>query len=360
MSKAKTSKPFIHPALFWAGLGAIMLLFLVAVSDILLPFVIGVLVAYLLNPLVEKLTKFVRSRTLASVVVLCAFIAIVALLAIYLLPYIYDQLQQLAVKIPSYINHIIETYQPRIDALSERLESFYPEGRKPDLAVVQNVSSSVMAWIAGLLKSVVTSGVNMVNLLSLIFISPIVSLYLLKDWHAILTKLSSLLPKKHKKTVMGLVREMDGMIAAYLRGMLMVAVILAVFYATGLGLAGLNYGVPIGIVTGFLSFIPYVGVLIGVVVSMIVAVFQYSHEWMPILTVLLVFGVGQFIEGNFITPKIVGESLGLHPVWIIFALLSGGVLLGFVGVVLAVPVAAIIGVLTRFGIQKYQQSALAA
>ncbi len=301
-----------------------------------------------------------RYRPLAVALVLSVFIAIVALAAVYLLPYIYDQLRQLLTQIPGYLNHIITQYQPRIDALEERLQGLYAEGNKPDLGMIKSVSSAVVNWMAGFLKGVVSSGVNIINLLSLVFICPIVSFYLLNDWHKLLAKLKGLLPTTHKKTVLKLVGEMDSMIAAYVRGMLTVALIVATFYAVGLGLTGLNYGVLIGLMTGFLSFIPYVGILVGIVVSLIVAIFQYGGELAPILTVLAVLLAGQFVEGNFVTPKIVGDNLQLHPVWIIFALLSGGVLLGFLGVVVAVPLAAIIGVLLRFGVSHYRKSAFAA
>lgn len=317
-------------------------------------------VAYFLSPVTDCVEKYVRVRALAVTLVLGVFIAVVALVAVYLLPYIYDQLRQLLTQIPGYVSHIIEHYQPRIDALEAKLGALYPDGGTPDLGVIKSLSGSVVAWMGNFFKGVVSSGVNVINLLSLIFISPIVSFYLLKDWDRILEKLKSLLPKRHKKTVLKLVGEMDSMIAAYVRGMLTVALIVATFYAIGLGLTGLNYGVLIGLMTGLLSFIPYVGIMVGLVVSLIVAVFQYGGEFAPILTVLSVLLVGQFIEGNFVTPKIVGDNLQLHPVWIIFALLSGGVLLGFLGVVIAVPLAAIIGVLLRFGTAHYRKSPLAA
>ena len=199
------------------------------------------------------------------------------------------------------------------------------------------------------------STLAVVNVLLLIFITPIVTFYILLDWHKITNKVESWFPKAHTKTIKEQLSYVDTALSGYIRGQTNVCLLLGAFYAVGLSLAGLDFGLFIGLATGILSFIPYVGILFGVTIGMMVALFQFGDS-IHLLLVFAIFVVGQFIEGNFITPKLVGDKVGLHPVWIIFGMLSGAALFDFVGVLLAVPVTAVLGVIVRFAMKKYLSS----
>ena len=203
----------------------------------------------------------------------------------------------------------------------------------------------------------ITGGFALVNILSLLLITPIVAFYMLRDWDKFIAQVDSLLPKKSKKSIEKQAKEIDNILSSFIRGQFSVCVLLGSFYAIGLYIVGLDLGVLVGFLAGIISFIPYVGSITGFLISILIAFAQFD-SLMPILQVVGVFAVGQFIEGNFLTPNLVGDSVGLHPVWIMFALLTGGVLLGFLGLMIAVPVAAIIGVLTRHAIENYKESSL--
>ena len=191
--------------------------------------------------------------------------------------------------------------------------------------------------------------------ISFLIITPVVSFYLMRDWEKLSKRIHDLLPRKNIKTISAILNDMDDMISAFIRGQLMVAFLLGSFYAISLGLIGLNFGIIIGVVAGVLSIIPYAGTIIGVMAAMVMAVFQYD-DWISMAIVAGVFLVGNLVEGNYLTPKMVGEKVNLHPVWVVFALLAGHHLMGFTGVLIAVPVAAIIGVLVRFFISQYRMS----
>jgi predicted PurR-regulated permease PerM len=187
----------------------------------------------------------------------------------------------------------------------------------------------------------------------------VVTFYLLRDWDRMVARIYTLVPRDLLPTVQRLASEVDAVLAGVIRGQGMVCLFLAIFYATGLSLTGLRYGVIIGLLTGLFSFIPYIGMAIGLCVGLAVAAFQFQN-WVMIAIVAAVFGAGQFIEGNFVTPRLVGSRIGIHPVWLIFAVLAGAALFGFVGALLAVPVAAVIGVLIRFALEQYRSSELYA
>jgi predicted PurR-regulated permease PerM len=201
------------------------------------------------------------------------------------------------------------------------------------------------------------SSFAVVNLLSLIFITPVVAFYLLKDWDRIITKIDHLLPREFAPVVRQQIAEVDSTLAGFIRGQTNVCLFLATFYAIGLSLTGLKFGIIIGIITGFFAILPYVGIAFGLTLGISVAFFQFTDHY-SVLYVLFVFMIGQFIEGNFITPRLVGEKVGLHPVWIIFGMLAGATLFGFVGILIAVPITAVIGVFVRFIIKQYLDSKL--
>ncbi len=215
-----------------------------------------------------------------------------------------------------------------------------------------------MTWITAFLASLWSGGSALVSLFSLIVVTPVVAFYLLYDWHRMIRTVDAWVPLQQRETVRGLAREIDAAIAGFVRGQSAVCLILGSFYAVALTLAGLNFGLLIGLISGLITFIPYVGSMTGLILSLGVAVAQFWPEYTSILLVLGIFLFGQFIEGNVLAPKLVGESVGLHPVWLIFALLAFGYMFGFVGLLVAVPLAATIGVLTRFALKRYLQSSI--
>jgi predicted PurR-regulated permease PerM len=215
-------------------------------------------------------------------------------------------------------------------------------------------------WFLSFLKSLWSGSQALVSIASLLVVTPVVAFYLLVDWDRMIAALDGWVPPRHRPVVRRLGREIDQAVTGFVRGQTLVCLILGSFYAVGLWLVGLNFGVLIGLIAGFLTFIPYVGTLTGFLLSVGVALVQFwpSSDWLHLGLTVGVFLIGQFLEGNVIAPKLVGESTGLHPVWLMFALLAFGTLFGFVGLLLAVPVAASIGVLVRFALARYLQSRL--
>jgi len=226
----------------------------------------------------------------------------------------------------------------------------------PNLAELGDLARSRMGtglnWVLGTLLNVAKSSVAIANLLSLIFITPVVTFYLLRDWDRIVAKLDALLPRQHAAVIRAQGREIDTTLAGFARGQATVCLILATYYASALMIVDLPYGLVVGLAAGFLTFIPYLGAIGGFVIAMSIALVNFDG-WGGIIAVAAIFFAGQLVEGNFLTPKLVGERVGLHPVWVIFALLAGGTLFGFLGVLLAVPVASGIGVLVRFALSRY-------
>lgn len=213
-------------------------------------------------------------------------------------------------------------------------------------------------WTGGIFSSIVTGGQFVLNLISILVLTPIVAFYMILDWDRMVAKVDSWLPRTQRDTICRLMTEMDRSVAGFLRGQAVICVLLGLFYAIGLSLVGLNFGFVIGIISGLINFIPYVGSLTGLVLSVGVAIAQFWPDWTMVLIVAGIFIAGQFIEGNLLQPKLLGDAVGIHPVWLMFALLAFGSLFGFVGVMLAVPLAAVIGVLIRFVLRRYLESPL--
>jgi predicted PurR-regulated permease PerM len=213
-------------------------------------------------------------------------------------------------------------------------------------------------WAASFLKSLLTRGAALVSLISLLVVTPVVVFYMLLDWGKMIATIDGLVPLRHRETVRALAREIDTAMAGFLRGQALVCLFLGAWYGIGLSLIGLNFGLLIGITAGILSFIPYVGSLTALVLSSTVAIVQDWPQWKLLAMSLGVFLIGQFLEGNVLSPKLVGESVGLHPVWLIFALLAFGSLFGFTGLITAVPFAAAAGVILRFAVRRYRESNL--
>ena len=342
----------------YATLWGIVFLFfgcLYLLHSVLLPFVVGIAAAYFLNPPVDRLVQACKMpRGFATTIVLSVFLLVLLPLLVFLCSIAVVQVGEFVVNLPQYIS----SFGQKIVALLQRLRDYFPVLASTDLNALwqDNWAESLKPAIA-IVRKVVSNGFAFVNVLSLLLISPVVAFYMLRDWPEFTGKIYDLVPQKYRQAAKDGITAINRIISGYLRGQLTVCVALGVFYSCGLWLVGLHLGVLIGFLAGVISFIPYVGSVSGFLMAMVLVVTQYGTA-AKILEVIAVFAIGQFIEGNFLTPKLVGENIGLHPVWVMFALLAGGSLLGLFGMIVAVPVAAIIGVLLKYLIVRYKKSAI--
>ena len=338
---------------FWVVGFALFFAALWLLSGILLPFVAGMAIAYFLNPLVNRLERLRMPRGLAAFTVLLLFLLFLALVVMLVVPILEGQVLDLAANLPKLLDEARREAETLMRMAQERLT---PEDFAKLRDAVGGKLSDMFAVLGNVFRDVVTRGVALANLLSLVFVTPVVSFFLLRDWNRIIARLDSWLPRAQAGTIHEQAARIDEILSAYLRGQLSVCAVLGVYYATGLTLLGLNFGAVIGLLVGVLAFIPYVGFAIGFILAMLLALTQFSDQ--HYLYVAALFGAGMLVEGNFLTPKLVGERVQLHPVWIVFALLSFGTLFGLLGVLIAVPMAAVIGVLARFGLSRYLASPL--
>ena len=323
-----------------------------ALRSVLLPFVVGTVVAYFLDPVVNRLTRNLKiSRSAATSIVLVSFLLILLPILILLGMMAISQVSDFLLNLPGYIESFGAKIKIWIVQAQTHFPSIIPSNRAD---IMRNFGESAKPLVK-LLQKIISNGFALVNVISLLLISPIVAFYMLRDWHNFTGKIYDLIPQKNKQNVIDGAKAVDRIISGYLRGQALVCVILGSFYSFGLWLVDLHLGILVGFIAGLISFIPYVGSISGFLMAIVLVVTQYGT--LPkILEVVAVFLIGQFLEGNFLTPKLVGENIGLHPVWVMFALLAGGVLLGLLGMIIAVPVAAIIGVLLRYMIEHYKNS----
>ena len=339
---------------YWLLALAGFVLALYLLRGILLPFVLGMAAAYFLDPLADWLERRRLSRALAATLLTVAFLVVVALFFVLLVPLLQSQLIGFVSRIPAYV----EMLRLAAGDLLTMIQANLPESAAARLrAAAGEIASATVGWLGDVVSSIWSGGLALVNLLSLILITPIVTFYLLRDWDRIVATVDGWLPRDHADTIREQIRLIDATLAGFVRGQGLVCLGLGTFYAIALSLAGLEFGVVIGLGTGLISFVPYFGMLVGLCASVGLAFAQFD-SWQPIAIVAAIFVVGQIVEGNFVTPKLVGDRVGLHPVWMIFALLAGGALFGFLGVLLAVPAAATIGVLVRFALSRYTGSRL--
>jgi len=340
-------------ALFWIITFILFCIFIHAVRGVLLPFVVGIMLAYLLHPAVHKLEKWKMPRGLSTAIIILLFFSAIILLLVLLTPLLYAQITEFFHKLPDYYEKI------RVGLPELVARYFYLDSRAlPNIhAISKNSSDYVLKFASTLIGSLWLSSIMILDIVSLLVITPVVTFYLLRDWEVIMLRLNNLLPASYALYVRSQVKEIDHTLSGFLRGQLNVCVIMAVIYSTALSLLGLDFGLVIGIICGLLIFIPFVGVLFGIAAAFIIAALQFN-SLQPFLLLGIIFLAGQSFEAYFLTPKLVGEKVGLHPVWVIFGMLSGGAILGLTGIILSVPITAIIGVLTRFFIGKYRESDL--
>ncbi|MDR6871872.1 putative PurR-regulated permease PerM [Bosea sp. BE125] len=339
---------------FWLASLVVFVLLLVLLRDVLLPFVAALALAYLLDPLADRLERMGLGRLAATIVILFVFLLVFVLALVLLAPLLGQQLAGLVQRLPADAAKLQALVLERGAPWLERLG-----GAKLATEAQSSLGNLVgegTKWAGSVLQSLWTGGTAIIGVFSLLVLTPVIAFYLLVDWDRMIATVDGWLPLDHRDTIRGLLHEMDVAIAGFLRGQALVCLLLGIFYAVGLSLLGVNFGALIGIISGFLSFIPYVGSLTGLVLAVGVAIVQFWPDWTWPLATLAVFAAGQFLEGNIFQPKFVGGSIGVHPVWLMFALLAFGTLFGFVGLLLAVPLAAVMGVLCRFALRQYLAS----
>ena len=339
---------------FWIAAFAVFVAFVWLLSDVLLPFVAGMALAYLLDPVARRAEQLGIGRGISALIILTLVILVLVLGAIAAAPVLVDQVAKFADNLPGYVTKLqgLVADPSHHPWLAKIFGNKLPDPGKS----VGNIVSQGSTFIAGFLTSLWSGGRAVFSVLSLLIITPVVAFYLLCDWRKVTETVSGWIPLQHRKTVHGLLDDIDNAIAGFVRGQAVVCLCLAAFYAIGLTLVGLNFGFLIGLMTGLFSFVPFVGAASGFLIAAIVAIAQFWPDWTSMLMVAGVFILGQGLEGYVLSPKLVGAKVGLHPVWMMFALLAFGYLFGFVGLLIAVPLAATIGVLARFAVGKYQES----
>ncbi|WP_265515523.1 AI-2E family transporter [Nitratireductor luteus] len=340
---------------FWALAAAFLILFLYVFSSILLPFLAGMVVAYFLDPVADRLERLGLSRTLATALILVAFVIALALALMIIVPVLGNQLLGFLGRLPDYLSRL----QEMVTTLDP---DWFEQTLGVESAALRDGLSTLLAqgtgFVATLFGSVWSSGVALINLASLFVVTPVVAFYMLLDWDRMIARVDSWIPRDHVVTVRQIARDINVATAGFVRGQGTLCLILGVYYAVALTLVGLNFGLLIGLAAGLISFIPYVGSLIGLALALGVAFVQFWPEWYWVAAVAAIFLSGQFVEGNILQPKLIGRSVGLHPVWLMFSLFAFSFLFGFVGLLIAVPTAAAIAVLIRFAIARYLESPL--
>jgi predicted PurR-regulated permease PerM len=335
---------------YWgaAMLGFLVLLWLL--GDVILPFILGGAIAYFLDPVADRLERLGLSRAAATTVITLVAVLIFVLAILLVIPTLIRQTTALIEIAPTLARNLQ-------DFLTAQFPSLMDEDSVLRTSLV-SLGETVRERGGAFVSQVLATFSGVVNVVLLIVIVPVVAFYLLLDWDRMVAHVDALLPRDHAPTVRRLAREIDRTLAGFVRGQGTVCLILGVFYAGALMAVGLQFGLVIGVLAGFLTFIPYVGALIGGGLSVGLALFQFWGDWWMIVIVAAIFQAGQMVEGNILTPKLVGQSVGLHPVWLLFALMAFGALFGFVGLLVAVPVAAAMGVLVRFALERYRASLL--
>ncbi|MBV2142740.1 AI-2E family transporter [Falsochrobactrum sp. TDYN1] len=340
-------------AMFWVVAMAVFVLFLVVFSSVLLPFVAGMALAYFLDPVADRLERMGLSRLAATVVILLIFLVTLVIGLMIIIPVLATQLVDFISKLPDYISQLQSLLANENSQWLKRYIGI-------DSSVIRENLSSLLQQSAGflstLLQSLWNSGKSLIDIAGLFVVTPVVAFYMLLDWDHMVEKIDSWVPRSQLHTVRRIAGEMDAAVAGFIRGQGTLCLILGTYYAIGLTLTGLNFGLLIGFFAGLISFIPYVGSFIGLTLAIGVALVQFWPDWIMIVAVAAVFFLGQFVEGNILQPKLVGSSVGLHPVWLMFALFAFGSLFGFTGMLVAVPAAAAVAVLVRFALNRYLHS----
>ncbi len=342
-----------RPVVFWLATFAAIAVLIVALREVLLPFVAGMVLAYLLNPLANRIEKLGLNRLTATLAILGLVVVILATLVILTAPLIVHELSKFIDDFPLYVGRV-----HRLAADPDRpwLSKIAGEGLGETERSISDLTKLAGNWSDTILRSVWSGGRALISIVSLGIVAPIVALYLLRDWNRMIATIDNWIPPPQRETVRSLAREVDDSIGGFVRGQSTLCLVLAAYYAVALKLIGLEHGILIGIAAGLVSFIPYLGSLSGLVISTAIAVAQFWPDWRLILLVPVIFVVGQSLSDYVLAPYLVGRRVHLNPVWVMFALFAFGYLFGFVGLLIAVPLASAIGVLMRFAFRKYYGS----
>ena len=342
--------PVQDQAKYWGIVAVVFCLALWFLGDVLLPFIVGGAIAYMMDPVADRLERMKFSRVMATTTISLIAILVIVPVFIFVIREVTEQTAALLEQAPKYLTGLYSYLSERFPTLLDADSTL----RK----TISGLGSTLQERGTALVQTVFSSALGVINAAVFVIVVPVVAFYLLLDWDNMIARIDALLPRDHAPVIRQLATEIDNTLASFVRGQLTVCAILGTFYAVTLMIVGLQFGLVVGVLAGLITFIPYVGALVGGALAIGLALFQFWAEPQWIVAVAIIFGIGQFLEGNILTPKLVGESVGLHPVWLLFALSAFGAIFGFVGMLVAVPVAAIIGVLTRFGLQQYQSSML--
>ncbi|MDK3074950.1 AI-2E family transporter [Sedimentitalea sp. JM2-8] len=326
---------------------AIVLWFL---GDVLLPFVLGSAIAYFIDPVADRLERAGLSRVAATAVITVVAILIAVIMGLLVIPALVKQMVDLINIMPQLMRDL-QTF------IARQFPSILVEGSTAR-ETLSTIGDAIKNRGPELIEGVLGSALSFLNIIILLVVVPVVSVYMLLDWDRMIARIDELLPRDHAPVIRRIASDIDKTLASFIRGMGTVSLILGTYYAVALMAVGLQFGLVVGFVAGLVTFIPYLGAMIGGTLAIGLALFQYWGDWASIGLVGLIFVIGQVVEGNLLTPKLVGSSVGLHPVWLLLALSVFGALFGFVGMLVAVPVAAALGVIARFGIDQYLDSRL--
>ena len=332
---------------FWVATFLVLAAGLWLLHDVLLPFVAGIALAYVLAPLANRVERLGVNRTVAALLIVGLLVVTLIALVVLLVPLLLQQGVALISHIPGYFKRIKELIvDPNLPWLNW-LDAAETGKTASDFV------GQVATWLMSFSYSLWTGGKALVSFASVLIVMPVVTFYLIRDWHAMIDRMDSWIPVRQRETVRQLAREIDAAIGGFLRGQFGVCLVLGCYYAIALMLVGLDFALLIGLTAGVITFVPYIGSMTGLMIAASVAIAQFWPDWKRIALVVAIFLVGQFIEGNIVSPKFVGERVGLHPVWLIFAMFAFGYLFGFVGLLIAVPLGAAIAVLLRFALRQY-------
>ena len=338
---------------FWAITAIIFIAFFWIFHTSLVPFIIGLIIAYILNPAVDFFENKGLNRLVATNIVLLTFIFLIVLFFLLFIPIISDQ-------ISTFLNNLPIYQAKAISYISDYLGTSWQEDllhKNIDYQKYFNeYAKNVLGATGNVLNRLIINLVNLIKNMTFLIIIPVVAFYFLLDWHLLISKIDGWLPRQHALTIRSLICDMDKLQSGFIRGQVLVCLIQALFYITALNFMGLEYAITLGFVTGILTFIPYIGAGIGFLLVMMVSLVQFLPDYSAIIGVCVIFIIGQLLEGYVWIPQIVGRSVSLHPLWIMFALLAFGSILGLAGMLIAVPMTAAIGVLTRFALERYIQS----
>jgi predicted PurR-regulated permease PerM len=347
--------PFTFALRFWLIMMVAVIACFWLFKPVLLPFLAGLAIAYFLEPVVSKLEKRKVPRWAGAIIVLGSFILVVVTIVLLLWPLVHSQFAALMNSLPQYTNRVREFYVPWVQ---NWLARFSPEDVERIRDAASQGAGDAAGWVSETIKHIVSGSFAFFDAIALSILTPVTAFHALRDWKKLTETVDQLIPRNHYAVVREQMSAIDETLSGFVRGQASVCVVLGFIYSIGLVAAGLKYGATIGIIAGVLTIIPYVGTVFGIATSFLLATVQFDGDWLRIGLVMAVFIVGHFFEAYILTPRFVGHRVGLHPIWILFALIAGVKLMGFLGVLIAVPTAAVIGVLIRFGVREYKNSSL--